>query len=102
MFRRLSGVWGSMSPVIEGLVARDIEALFDELLVEALSRWHDSGWHRFDDREINCTIQLFRHADDAGRDVRRLRVLSMSLEWSQPTPGMLAGVETATTMGRPD
>lgn len=101
-FRRLSRAYGSITPVLQQAIARDIDGLIDDLIGAALDRWHAVGWARFDDLEVNCTLQLFRWMQEVGRLVPELRILTVQLEWSQPTPSMIAGTESAATMTRPD
>lgn len=102
LFDNVVQLWGRITPTIQATAAQDIANHIDALLAEALDRWHADGWQRFDDQEANCTIQLYRWADDACRDTPRFRLLEIVLEWHQPTPGMLNGTESAVAMRRPD
>lgn len=102
MFRQVSKLYGSMTPTVENYVAKGIDALVLELLVKALETWRALGWQRFDDREANCTIQVFRHAVACQGATRALRILRIDLEWHQPTREMLLGLESAEGMTRPD
>ena len=98
----LSSAWGRVSPFIENSVAQDLELLVADLLDAALERWAATNWQRYDDLEINCTMQVYRWAQEASRSIPRLRVLTAVLEWSQPTPAMIRGTESGSTMVRPD
>jgi hypothetical protein len=101
-FRQLSRLYGAVAPQLQALIARDIVRLVDDLFDAAIALWSAAGWHRFDDLEANCTIQVFRWAQvAAGRDAA-LRVLHVELEWYQPSPAQLAGTESAVGMPRPD
>lgn len=94
--------YGAITPTLKGLIAADIDRMVEEMLTLAIQRWRASGWQRFDDLEINCTIQLFRWSEEAIDHNRGLESLSVQLEWVQPTPEMIAGLETAVTLRRPD
>jgi hypothetical protein len=102
VFDNVVRLWGRVTPVVQARAAQDIAGHIDALIIEALDRWHADGWQRFDDQEANCTIQLYRWADDACRDTPRFCLLEIVLEWQQPTPGMLNGTESAVAMRRPD
>jgi hypothetical protein len=101
-YRRLSRIYGVLAPALQELVARDIDGLVDELLHHAVEQWRLTGWHRFDDLEINCTIQLYKCLSEVGRSRLALRILTLQLEWVQPTAEMMAGNESASGMKRPD
>jgi hypothetical protein len=101
-YRQLSRIYGVISPAIHQLVSHDIDGLIDQLILEGLAQWRAANWHRFDDLEINCTVQLYRWIREAGRYTPALRILTVQLEWVQPTPTMIDGSESAAGMRRPD
>ncbi len=101
-YRQLSRIYGVITPIIHELVSQEIDELIDQLILEGVAQWRSANWHRFDDLEINCTIQLYRWIREVGRSTPSLRILTVQLEWVQPTAEMIAGSESATGMRRPD
>lgn len=102
VFRSASRVVGHISPILESFVARGLNELVSSLIVSSLVVWRESGFTRFDDHEINCTVQVYRCALLAQDADASLRVLRIQLEWVQPTPDMLAGATSSSSMRRPD
>lgn len=102
VYRAAGAVVGTITPHLQALVARDLDGRIDELLTQALERWDASGWHRYSSDEVNCSIQLYRHAVDAKRSTRALRSLDVDFEACVPTPAMLAGTESVKSAKRPD
>lgn len=76
--------------------------MIDDMLDASVSMWAAEGWIRFNDQEVNCTIQLYRCSEHVIRTTAMLYTLTVRLEWVQPTLAMLAGQESATRMSRPD
>lgn len=101
-FRAVRRVYGTIAPLLQRYVARDLDSMIDRMLNAAVSMWAAEHWIRFDDREANCTIQLYRCIEHVIRTTADLCVLTVRLEWVQPTPAMLAGQESAQKMRRPD
>lgn len=101
-FRAISRIYGVLAPALHKLIAVDIEAMLDEILDGAAGLWASNDYTRFNDDEANCTIQLYRWSDEIVRTTMGLRVITITLEWVQPTPGMIAGLENATGSSRPD
>jgi len=84
------------------VLARDIERTIDEALSQAVAKWRNAGWHRYNDDESNCTMQLFRWLDLGRRTDKALWGLTPRLEWVQPTQAMLEGRADAGKVARPD
>lgn len=101
-YRSLNRIYGVISPTITSLISRDIDDLIDQLIVQAVDLWRLANWQRFDDLEINCTIQLFKWISEAKHRKRNLEILNVQLEYVLPTPEMMAGTQSAATMSRPD
>jgi hypothetical protein len=101
-YRQLSRIYGAIAPSIQQLISHDIDDLIDQLILDGVTRWRNANWQRFDDLEINCTVQLFRWMTEAGRSSSSLRILTVQLEWVQPTVEMIEGSESAAGMRRPD
>lgn len=95
-------VYGLVSPTLQRLVSSDIDGLVSRMLDEAAAAWAEANWIRFDDREANCTIQLYRWCLYVGRKHPELRILTVQLEWSNPTIAMLQALESAEGPSRPD
>ncbi|MGH9194341.1 MAG: hypothetical protein ACRD1T_01210 [Acidimicrobiia bacterium] len=91
-----------MAAPLKSAVVVEVDRLVERMLEIAIVTWSAAGWVRYDDMEVNCSIQLFRFGDEAIRNTPRLRVLSLNLEWFQPTVAMLHGNESAVGMRRPD
>lgn len=102
LYRAAGSVVGTITPHLQALVARDLDGRVDELLVQAFERWHAAGWHRHQADELNCSVQVYRHALDAKRATRALRSLDVDFEACVPTPEMLAGTESVKSAKRPD
>lgn len=101
-FRAIGKIYGVLAPGLHKLIAVDMETMLDEMLDGAASLWATNDYTRFDDDEANCTIQLYRWSDEIVRTTTGLRVITLTLEWVQPTPSMIAGLESATGSSRPD
>ena len=71
-------------------------------MIEAICRWRDAQWHRYDDLEGSCAMQLLKHALDAQAADPGLGYLHVQIESFQPTPQMLAGIAPVVGMKRPD
>ena len=95
-------MYGSIVPLIQEAVARDIDELVGRLLEEAAVIWRDASWRRYDDREANCTIQMYRCSREAQRRNSLYGLLAIQIEYVMPTRGMLDAAEDATGMVRPD
>lgn len=95
-------VYGAIVPSIQHRVAQDLDELVDRLLEEAAKIWRDDGWRRFDDREANCTIQIYRCSREAKRRELMYGLLLVQIEYVMPTRKMLIGTEDASGMSRPD
>jgi len=102
LWRLANRVVGVVSPTLERGVVSDLDSLIDRMLNSAVVLWANTGWHRFDDREVNCTVQLHRWCREAIRRDPSLRILGIQMEWYQPTPEMTAGLADAIGMVRPD
>lgn len=95
-------LYGTIVPLIQDVVARDIDELVDQLLGEAAEIWREGAWRRFDNREANCTIQMFRCSREAKRRNPIYGVLNIQIEYVIPTRAMFDATEDATGMARPD
>lgn len=101
-FRTLRRIVGTLSPPIHRLLAQDLAALVTDLLDAAVARWAADGWTRFDNHETNCTIQVYRWAQETLRLQPEFNVLTVTLESVAPTQRMLLGQDSAAAMRRPD
>ncbi|MEA2432657.1 MAG: hypothetical protein QOG54_114 [Actinomycetota bacterium] len=101
-FRTLRRIVGTLSPPIHRLLAQDLAALVTGLLDAAVARWAADGWTRFNDHETNCTIQVFRWAQETLRLQPEFSVFTVTLESVSPTRRMLLGQDSAASMRRPD
>jgi hypothetical protein len=95
-------LFGVITPALQQLAAGDVDELVAALLEEAIARWGATGWATFDHREANCTIQLYRWCMDARRNIPRLRILTIELEWVNPTVDMVEARASVDTATRPD
>ncbi len=95
-------VYGAILPSIQRRVAQDLDQLVDRLLEQAATIWRDDGWRRFDDREPNCTIQMYRCSCEAKRRESMYGLLVVQIEYVMPTREMLLATEDASGMSRPD
>jgi hypothetical protein len=68
-------------PAIQRAVANDIDSLLDTLMSTTARLWAEADWLRYDDKEINCSIQLYRWSDEAKRRSSEFGLLSIQLEW---------------------
>lgn len=95
-------VFGTIVPSIQSVVAQDIDELVEQLIEDAAEIWRAAAWHRFDDKEANCTIQMYRCSREVQRRNAMYGVLAIRIEFVMPTPAMFDGLEDATGMARPD
>lgn len=95
-------VIGQLDSVPQRLIVNETSSLVEELLDQSIERWASTNWYRCDNEEVNCTIQLYRWADDACRTIPMFAALRVCLESSLPTPQMIQGTVSAKTMTRPD
>ena len=58
-------------------------------------------WRRFDNNEVNCTVQMYRHSRECNRRDRRFALISVHLEPIDVTPYILEGKQSTTTSKRP-
>ena len=58
-------------------------------------------WRRFDNNEVNCTVQMYRHSRECIRRDRRFALISVHLEPIDVTPDIREGKQSTTTSKRP-
>lgn len=92
-------VYGRLSIPLAKLFARRLEEILDHLVVQAVERWAAASWERYDDQEVNCTVQIYRHACAVSASDA---LLSVSLECVEVTRAVLEGKESAKSSGRAD
>jgi len=95
-------VTGHMHASIHAWANRRLNELVRDLLEEAVEHWAVANWIRYDEREVNCTIQLYRWLRESQRTNIRFHVLEVVFEAVTPTPGMLHAIESVTTSARSD
>lgn len=95
-------ILGRTSREIHALASADIDDLVHTLISEAVKSWRASGWHRWNDQEINCAVQLYRWCQRVQEDDEALDLLTIDHEWVQLTPEILEGRATANRALRPD
>lgn len=100
--RAASAVYGTCEPAVQRLVSAKIDDILDDLILEAVALWQSSGLVRFDDREVNCSVQVFRHINIARRRRASFRILQPRLEHLLLTDEILTGQQSADTARRPD
>jgi len=93
---------GVVAVALQEQVAQDIDRLIYLLLEAAITLWRQDNWHRYNDYEDNCTVQLYRWCKAACRHDRRLMLLVPRYQWVNVTDAMLAGAESVTSAKRPD
>jgi hypothetical protein len=93
---------GFLDPFLLGQISLDFEAMVDGVLIAAVDAWHKSGFASFDLHEVNCTIQLYRHAQETKKNDPRWQAVLIVYEAQQPSPAMLAGLVSAELARRPD
>ena len=98
----LARISGTVMPEFQNAVAQDLDSRAEELLIAAAYRWRRDRWYRFNDDEVNCTVQMYRHSRECIRDDRRFALITVHLEWIDVTPDILKGKQSATTAKRPD
>lgn len=93
---------GFLDPLLLGQISLDFEDIVDGILVATVDAWHTSGFASFDLHEVNCTIQLYRHAQDSKKNDPRWQAVLIVYEAQQPSPAMLQGLVSADRAKRPD
>lgn len=96
---RLMGV---AAKTLQDRLARNLDYHAEALLIAAVGMWQHHGWHRFDNDEVNCTVQMYRWSQECIRRDSRFTLISMHLEWIDVTREILLGEQSATTAKRPD
>lgn len=97
-----SAVYGTCEPAVQRFVATKIDDILDELILEAVELWRASGFVRFDNREVNCAVQVFSHIVRASRQRPKFRILQPRLEHPLLTNEIRSGQQSADTARRPD
>lgn len=103
MFEKIvDRVTGNMDAGIHALARRRLPELVHDILEDAVARWAQNNWDRFDQREVNCTVQLYRWLKEAQRADKRFHVLEIVIENLLPSPEMLDATASVTTAARSD
>ncbi len=100
--RALDRVSGRVSQALQQRAERRFPEMVETLMRLALEMWAGNNWHTFDQREVNCTAQLYRWLMEAKRGEVQFSHLNIELEYLNLTPAMFAGVESVVTALRPD
>lgn len=103
VFRAVSDrALGVVAVSLKSRVAADIDSRVRDLLDEAVELWAQANWHSYSEGEDNCTVQLYRWANEVIRHDSRFALLTLQFQWVKLTPEMLEGAADVASATRPD
>lgn len=93
---------GVVAGRLQRSAAKDIDNSIDELFECAVSGWAAEHWLRFNDHEVNCTVQLYKWCNQIKQTNPRMCLISIDLEYMILSPAIRSATQSAARMSRPD
>lgn len=97
-FNAVTRVNGVVSPAFIQFFANRIDECVERIIIGAVNHWRDAGWRRYNDHEVNCSVQVYDGAIRANTNPH----VHIELESVEITTDVLLGKASAKALARPD